>query len=88
MTIRPVNNFRSAVDGAGNIYKPRPTARFNGKFPDIFHNYESQHVPNIFFAGTTTHSLDFKKSAGGFIHGFRYTSMCLCHGVKTINLIG
>ena len=24
-------------------------------------------------AGTNTHSVDFRKSAGGFIHGFRYT---------------
>ena len=26
-------------------------------------------------AGTNTHSIDFRKSAGGFIHGFRYTGM-------------
>lgn len=25
-------------------------------------------------AGVTTHSLDWRKSAGGFIHGYRYTS--------------
>ena len=24
--------------------------------------------------GTATHSLDYKRSAGGFIHGFRYSS--------------
>lgn len=24
-------------------------------------------------AGTATHSLDYRKSAGAFIHGFRYT---------------
>ena len=27
----------------------------------------------LWAAGTSTHSLDFKKSAGAFIHGFRYT---------------
>jgi hypothetical protein len=27
-------------------------------------------------AGVNTHSLDFKKSAGGFIHGYRYTGTC------------
>ena len=30
---------------------------------------------NIHFAaGVATHSLDYRKSAGGFIHGYRYTS--------------
>ena len=31
-------------------------------------------VPGLYAAGTITHNLDFRKSAGGFIHGFRYTS--------------
>ncbi len=26
--------------------------------------------------GVSTHSLDYKKSAGGFIHGHRYTGEC------------
>ncbi|KAG7161775.1 FAD-dependent oxidoreductase domain-containing protein 2-like [Homarus americanus] len=43
------------------------------KFPGIKHTYEAQNVPGLFFAGTITHSLDYRKSAGGFIHGFRYT---------------
>jgi len=33
----------------------------------------------LFFAGTATHSLDFRKSAGGFVHGFRYTARTLHH---------
>lgn len=41
------------------------------------HNYESVENPHMYFAGTNTHSLDFRKSAGGFIHGFRYTGMYL-----------
>lgn len=45
------------------------------KFPAISHNYESVDYKNMFVAGTATHSLDFRKSAGGFIHGFRYTGM-------------
>ena len=28
-------------------------------------------------AGTASYSLDFKKSAGAFIHGFRYTGTML-----------
>lgn len=43
------------------------------KYPKINYNYESVDNPGMFFAGTATHSLDFRKSAGGFIHGFRYT---------------
>ncbi|KAK3862612.1 hypothetical protein Pcinc_031546, partial [Petrolisthes cinctipes] len=43
------------------------------KYPGIKHNYEAKNVPGLYFAGTNTHSLDFRKSAGGFIHGFRYT---------------
>ena len=43
------------------------------KYPKINYNYESADNPDMFFAGTNTHSLDFRKSAGGFIHGFRYT---------------
>ncbi|XP_071105479.1 FAD-dependent oxidoreductase domain-containing protein 2-like [Haliotis cracherodii] len=47
------------------------------KYPLIKHNYESVEVPGMFFAGTNTHSLDHRKSAGGFIHGFRYTARAL-----------
>ena len=28
---------------------------------------------NVLLAGAATHLLDYRKSAGGFIHGFRYT---------------
>ncbi|CAH1246068.1 FOXRED2 [Branchiostoma lanceolatum] len=47
------------------------------KYPAIKPNYESVNVESLFFAGTNTHSLDFRKSAGGFIHGFRYTTRAL-----------
>lgn len=39
----------------------------------MLHTYT--HLSTI--AGTASHSLDFKKSAGGFIHGFRYTGKLL-----------
>jgi thioredoxin reductase len=42
------------------------------KYPKINHKYESENNKNLFFIGTLMHSLDFKKSSGGFIHGFRY----------------
>ena len=43
------------------------------KYPQIDHSYESIDYPGLYYAGTVTHSLDYRKSAGGFIHGFRYT---------------
>ncbi|KAK3737352.1 hypothetical protein RRG08_036756 [Elysia crispata] len=47
------------------------------KYPAIYHNYESVDTRGLFYAGTASHSLDFRKSAGGFIHGFRYTARTL-----------
>ncbi|XP_072167909.1 FAD-dependent oxidoreductase domain-containing protein 2-like [Diadema setosum] len=47
------------------------------KFPHVKANYEAAGIPGMFFAGTNSHSIDFKKSAGGFIHGFRYTTRAL-----------
>ncbi|XP_059153473.1 FAD-dependent oxidoreductase domain-containing protein 2-like [Physella acuta] len=47
------------------------------KYPAIHHNYESKDTRGLFYAGTASHSLDFRKSAGGFIHGFRYTARAL-----------
>ncbi|XP_068233200.1 FAD-dependent oxidoreductase domain-containing protein 2-like [Palaemon carinicauda] len=47
------------------------------KYPGIKHTYEAQNVAGLYFAGTSTHSLDYRKSAGGFIHGFRYTAQVL-----------
>ena len=59
------------------------------KYPSMKRNYESTRVPNMFFAGTNTHTRDLRKSSGGFIHGFRYTVRALHrllewrnHGVK------
>ena len=43
------------------------------KFISIHPNYESVDHSGMFVAGTASHSLDFRKSAGGFIHGYRYT---------------
>jgi len=43
------------------------------KYPKIYHSYESVDYSGLYYAGGVTHSLDWRKSAGGFIHGFRYT---------------
>ena len=44
----------------------------NDKYPAILPHYESVNNKNLYFVGSLMHSLDFKKSSGGFIHGFRY----------------
>jgi len=44
----------------------------NNKYPHINLQYESVNNKNLFFIGTLMHSFDYKKSSGGFIHGFRY----------------
>ncbi|XP_056379659.1 FAD-dependent oxidoreductase domain-containing protein 2 [Hyla sarda] len=44
------------------------------KYPLLNPNYEAKHTPGLFVVGTASHGIDFRKSAGGFIHGFRYTA--------------
>ncbi|XP_033098592.1 FAD-dependent oxidoreductase domain-containing protein 2-like [Anneissia japonica] len=64
-----------------DIFQPnaRPEATTSGKYPAINAAYEVENVSDMFIAGTSSHSLDHKKSAGGFIHGFRYTAQALHH---------
>ena len=42
------------------------------KYPDLSPAFESTNVPGLFFGGTLMHGRDWRKSSGGFIHGFRY----------------
>ncbi|XP_038612599.1 FAD-dependent oxidoreductase domain-containing protein 2 isoform X3 [Tachyglossus aculeatus] len=44
------------------------------KYPVIKASYESRGTRGLFVLGAASHSVDFRKSAGGFIHGFRYTA--------------
>lgn len=48
------------------------------KFPKINGFYESTEYKDLYFVGANTHSLDFRQSSGGFIHGFRYTGKSGC----------
>lgn len=57
--------------------RPKRPKGSTKKYPKIEQNYESTVTPGMFFSGTITHSLDWRKSAGGFIHGFRYTTRSL-----------
>jgi hypothetical protein len=49
----------------------------HGKYPKLNPYYESVNVKRLYFAGSLMHGHDFRKSAGGFIHGFRYSIMML-----------
>ena len=39
--------------------------------------YMSVDVPHLYFAGAAAHARDYRKAAGGFIHGLRYTARAL-----------
>ena len=51
-----------------------PLMQANGKYPVMTSEYESVNVPGMYFAGQLGHGKDYKRSAGGFIHGFRYVT--------------
>jgi hypothetical protein len=55
----------------------RPALASNGKHPAVTARFESTNVPGLYFAGTLAHALDYKKSSGGFIRGFRYNARAL-----------
>mmetsp|Transcript_8488 Transcript_8488/g.28483 ORF Transcript_8488/g.28483 Transcript_8488/m.28483 type:complete len:761 (+) Transcript_8488:204-2486(+) len=68
-----------------NLEKPGQVTRRGGKYPAMTSQYESENVPGLYFAGAVAHALDFGKSAGGFIHGFRYTSRALARHLNVQN---
>lgn len=55
----------------------QPLMQTNQKFAVMTNEYESVNVPGMYFAGELSHGKDYKRSAGGFIHGFRYTARAL-----------
>jgi hypothetical protein len=54
-----------------------PMMQYNGKYAIMTSEYESVNVPGMYFAGGLAHGKDHLRSAGGFIHGFRYTARAL-----------
>eukprot|EP00750_Incisomonas_marina_P009172 INCI15833.1.p1 GENE.INCI15833.1~~INCI15833.1.p1 ORF type:complete len:840 (-),score=112.43 INCI15833.1:106-2625(-) len=54
-----------------------PVFQANRKFPRQTAIHESINVPGMYFAGSLAHARDWKKGAGGFVHGFRYTAKFL-----------
>jgi hypothetical protein len=52
--------------------------RRSSKYPQISEEYESTLTPGIYAVGTIAHGRDKgRMSAGGFIHGFRYSARAL-----------
>jgi|TARA_B100001250_G_scaffold409663_1_gene434478 thioredoxin reductase len=45
---------------------------YKNKVPLISDNFQSLNVENLYFGGSITQSLSYKKGTYGFIHGFRY----------------
>lgn len=60
-----------------------PWMQHNKKYPVMTSEYESVTVPGLYFAGQLGHGKDHKRSAGGFIHGFRYTTRALFRMLET-----
>eukprot|EP00928_Gymnodinium_smaydae_P027752 TRINITY_DN21354_c0_g1_i1.p1 TRINITY_DN21354_c0_g1~~TRINITY_DN21354_c0_g1_i1.p1 ORF type:complete len:539 (+),score=90.37 TRINITY_DN21354_c0_g1_i1:112-1728(+) len=52
------------------------------KYPQVGVSYESPAVAGMYFAGALAHARDFRRSAGGFIHGFRYTARALHRALR------
>jgi short-subunit dehydrogenase involved in D-alanine esterification of teichoic acids len=64
-----------------SVFDPqcRPALVIDDRFAALSPAYESVNVPGLHFAGTLMQQRDFKKSTGGFIHGFRYAVRALGH---------
>ncbi|XP_034395238.1 FAD-dependent oxidoreductase domain-containing protein 2 isoform X2 [Cyclopterus lumpus] len=52
---------------------PMTSDNAKGRLPRLTAWYEGENTPGLFVLGTAAHSRDYRSSAGGFIHGFRYT---------------
>lgn len=52
---------------------PPNSENARGRLPGVTAWYEGKNTPGLFVLGTAAHSRDYRSSAGGFVHGFRYT---------------
>ncbi|KAK5856762.1 hypothetical protein PBY51_008334 [Eleginops maclovinus] len=52
---------------------PPTSDNAKGRLPSVTPWYEGMNTPGLFVLGTAAHSRDYRSSAGGFVHGFRYT---------------
>lgn len=53
---------------------PQNSENAKGRLPALTALYEGKNTPGLFVLGNAAHSRDYRASAGGFIHGFRYTA--------------
>eukprot|EP01083_Nonionella_stella_P069693 185968_1 len=49
------------------------------RYPSINNKYGAKRIKNMYVLGDLMHSVDWKKAAGGFIHGYRYVIKALFH---------
>ncbi|MEQ2164350.1 FAD-dependent oxidoreductase domain-containing protein 2, partial [Goodea atripinnis] len=54
---------------------PPHSENAKGRLPGVTAWYEGKNTPGLFLLGTASHSRDYRASAGGFVHGFRYTAV-------------
>lgn len=76
--------FNSSIFGPS----AHPLLGRNGKHPDMTPFFESRSVPGLYFAGALMHGNDFKRSSGGFIHGFRYLVRALHRRLEELEAAG
>jgi thioredoxin reductase len=55
----------------------RPELTLGERLPKLNGDWGSANVPDLYFAGTLMHALDYKEAYSGFIHGFRYNILSL-----------
>ena len=48
-----------------------------GKYPAMTCRFAAPNQPGFYYNGALTHARDFRRAAGGFIHGYRYNSRAL-----------
>lgn len=53
--------------------RPPNSDNAKGRLPQVTAWYEGVNTPDLFVLGTAAHARDYRFSAGGFVHGFRYT---------------
>ncbi|XP_070837410.1 FAD-dependent oxidoreductase domain-containing protein 2 isoform X2 [Chaetodon trifascialis] len=58
---------------------PQNSEQAKGRLPELTPWYEGKNTPGLFVLGTAAHIRDYRKSAGGFVHGFRYTARAVHH---------
>ena len=74
------NGYDSVIDCTGwkaNTLNLNITMDEKNKFPKLSSDFSSVSYPNLYFIGAAAHGIDYKKSSGGFVHGFRYNIKAL-----------